>query len=197
MALTGYAIVRHPPSREGRRGRVAKIDDPAFRQQAILLAASGASRRRTAAVLGVGSSHLCDWLAKGRAQPELEPWGPFATEYLAAEQMMGTAGDMIESQRMAHLARLPASVLTAADMRWIAEYQERRYPEQRGQSNLRVVEPEPDAEAWWAKQGLVGEQLRALFRDPPESVEQALLAEFDAIHARMLALGWRPKESIR
>lgn len=193
---TGYALTA-PPSREGRRGRVAKIDDPAFRRHAVTMAATGSSRRRVAASLGIGAGRLCEWLARGRANPDLEPWGSFADEYLAAEQMMGALGDQCEASRMAHLARLPASVLTTADMRWIAEYQERRYPEQRGQSNLRVVETEPDAEAWWAKQGLVGEQLRALLRDPPESLDQAMLAEGDAMVLRMLRNGWSPGAEVR
>lgn len=185
-----------PPPR--RTGPVPKLNDPAYRMRTITLAAQGLSRRGIANALGESSGRLYDWLAKGAAQPDVEPYGSWQREFCAAERAAEVIGTELQSQTLAHIARKTPAQRTLAEIAWVDRLLATRFPRDHGNAsagtgNARVEAPEPDGEAWWAKHGLQSEQLRALLRDPPESVAAALVAEGDAIYARLLASGWKPK----
>lgn len=191
------SLVGEPPPL--RRGKAPKLEDKPFRKRTLELAATGLSRRGVAHLLGMDSTGcLYDWLARGKAQPDVEPYGSWAADYLAAERAAELIGTTIQSAQLAHIARKSPQTRTPAELAFVDRLLATRYPRDHGNAsagtgNARVEAPEPDAEAWWQKHGLVGDQLRALMRDPPESVAAAQIAEMDAIYARALGAGWKPK----
>lgn len=75
-----YAIVRK------RVSKPTFLDDAAFRSQAISVASVAMSRKGAAAMMGVGWRTLYEWLERGKAHPEVEPYGSFAVDYLRAER---------------------------------------------------------------------------------------------------------------
>lgn len=194
MAVT-QSIVGPPPV---RRGPVPKLADPEFRKRTLELAATGLSRRGVANLLGESQGRLCDWLAKGAAQPDFEPYGSWQREYCAAERAAEAVGAKVQHNMLMHIARKSPQTQTLAEVTWVDRLLATRFPRDHGNAsagtgNARVEAPEPDGEAWWQKHGLVGDQLRAMMRDPPESVAAAMVAEGDAIYERLLAGGWKPK----
>lgn len=189
------SIVGPPPS---RGGRPAKLSDPKFRALTIRLATQGLSRRGIANSLGESSSTLYEWLAKGAANPDHEPFGSWQREFCAAERAAEVLGTELQGQTLGMISRKSPQTRTLAEIAWVDRLLATRFPRDHGNAsagtgNARVEAPEPDGEAWWRQHGLQGEQLRALLRDPPESVAAALVAEADAIYARLLESGWRPK----
>lgn len=191
--MTGYAII---PSREGRRGRVPLLDDAAFRTRLIALAATGISRRGVANLAGVSASTLCEWLARGRAEP-VDPWRSFASEYCAAERLPESLGTMIQAKYLAHLSKLPASELKPGDLQWVANLLASQYPEAHGTSaHHRKPDPEPDGAAWLDREAMTKAQLTVLLSDPPESISAALLEVGDTVVANLLAGGWAPSPEL-
>lgn len=188
-----YAVI---PSREGRRGRVPLLDDAAFRTRLIALAATGISRRGVANLAGVSASTLCEWLARGRAEPR-EPWTSFSSEYLAAERLPESLGAMIQSRFLAHLAKLPASALKPSDLQWVANLLASQYPEEHGTSAThRRPSPEPDGAAWLDKEGMTKAQLNVLLSDPPDAIREAMRELGDVVVANLLADGWAPSPEL-
>lgn len=174
-----------------------KLSDPGYRKRTLELAATGLSRRGIANLLGESSGRLYDWLAKGAAQPDVEPYGSWQRDFTAAERAAEAIGATIQSQTLASIARKSPQTRTMAEVEWVGRLLATRYPREHGNAsagtgNMRVDNPEPDGAAWWQKHGLQGDQLRALLRDPPESVGAAMLAEGDAIVAWLTANGWKP-----
>lgn len=168
-----------------------------YRQRMLRLAASGVSRKGVAQSMGIRTQQLNDWLARGIAQPEIEPYASFAVDYLQAERVQEACIAEGISQTVAHILRTVPDKRTPWQVDFLRRELATRFPVEHGSASsgtgqLRVVDAEPDAEAWWQKHGLVGDQLRALIRDPPESVAAALVAEADSVYARLLASGWRP-----
>lgn len=191
--MAGYAII---PSREGRRGRVPLLDDAAFRTRLIALAATGISRRGVANLAGISASTLCDWLARGRAEPR-EPWTSFSNEYCAAERLPESLCTMVQAKYLAHLSKVPASALTPNDLRFVSDYLESQFPEEHGTSvHHRKPDPEPDGAAWLERETMTREQLTVLLSDPPESIRAALLDAGDTVVANLLAGGWAPSAEL-
>lgn len=188
------SIVGPPPR---RKGRVPKLENRAFRDKTIQLATAGMSRRGVANLLGESEGRMHDWLARGAAQPEVEPYGSWQREYCAAERAAEALGVELQSQTLGCISRKSPQTRTMAEIEWVGRLLATRFPKDHGNAsagtgNARVAAPEPDPEAWWQKHGLQSDQLRALLRDPPESVAEALVAEGDAIYARLIEAGWRP-----
>lgn len=193
IALT-EAIVPPPPR---RGGKTPKLEDPHYRAQTIRFATTGLSRRGIANMLGESSGCLYDWLARGKAQPDVEPYGSWCREFLAAERAAELLCTELQSQTVAVIARKPPHMRTMAEIAWVDRLLATRYPREHGNASAgtgqaRVVDPEPDGEAWWQQHGLQGDQLRALLKDPPEAVREAMVAEGDAVYAALLAGGWKP-----
>lgn len=72
-----------------QRKRVSKpsfLDDPQFRSQLVSVASVAMSRKGAAAMLGIDWRRLYDWLERGRAHPDVEPYGSFSVDYLRAER---------------------------------------------------------------------------------------------------------------
>lgn len=188
------SIVGPPPR---RYGPPSKLENPEYRRRTIQYATAGLSRRGIANMLGESSGRLYDWLAKGAANPDVEPYGSWQREFCAAERSAELLGVELQSQTLACIARKAPQNRTLAEIAWVDRLLATRFPRDHGNAsagtgNARVEAPEPDGEAWWAKHGLQSEQLRALLRDPPESVAAALVAEGDAVYARLIAGGWKP-----
>lgn len=194
MPLTGFALVPTPT----RPGPKPRLDDIAFRDRLLMMAASGCSRQGVAAQNGMRKQQLTEWLAKGQAQPDLEPWGSFSRAYLAAERLLEPGITQGLAMQVAHVLRKAPDMRTMAEVQFLRQELALRFPVEHGSAGagtgqMRQVDAEPDPEAWWQKHGLEGDQLRALLRDPPESVAAALVAEADAVYARLLESGWKPK----
>jgi hypothetical protein len=73
------------------------------------LASTGISRNGAAQRLGVEPDTLGEWLSRGKALPDVEPWGSFAQDYLQAERGLEEAATsavalrvqaVLERQRM-------------------------------------------------------------------------------------------------
>lgn len=186
-----------------------RIEDPQFRLRAIAIASTGISRNGAAQRLGVEPNTLCDWLSRGRAQPDREPYGSFATEYLQAERGLEEAGSsavalrvqaILERQRL-HLEwhekggtdqpeQRPAEP-TLAEFEWVMRVLTSRYPRDHGIHPHRLPDVFPDGAAWLERHALTQEQLVELFRKPPEPVQEALCAAADDVYALLLASGWK------
>jgi hypothetical protein len=176
-----------------------KLHNPEFAEQLIRLAASGMSRRGLCHVADVGYGDLANWLHQGRAQPEREPYGTFARRFLAAERAHELLGTQVISQHLHHIKRKRVKERTENDIRFVERNMARRFPKEHGAGEglvaLRQLDPELDIEGWWAKQGLDHEQLRALLREPPDTLKAAIQAEPDAVYQMLLDGGWTPPKS--
>jgi hypothetical protein len=185
-----------------------RIEDPQFRLRAIALASTGISRNGAAQRLGIDPDTLCNWLSRGRAQPDFEPYGSFAVEYLQAERGLEETGAsavalrvqaILERQR-AHLEwaekrdteeQPPEPSL--AEFEWVMRVMTARYPRDHGIHPHRLPEAFPDGAAWLERHALTQEQLVELFRRPPEPVQEALVEAADDIYALLLGSGWSPE----
>lgn len=184
--------------------RPHELDDPAFRARAVSMASTGMTRQGVAAMIGKPWRTLYDWLARGQAEPKIEPWGSFSVDYLRAERgLQGAAQSAIarkvrgiHDRQEAHdewlLRRGPEPESgssehyrwatqppepTIAEYEWLMRLLIARHPEEYGTHALRQVEKEPDGAAWLERRGLTHDQLRALVSNPPEEVRAAMLAE--------------------
>jgi hypothetical protein len=158
------------------------LENREFRDSLLMLAASGCSRTGVAQRHGMRKQQLSDWLARGLAQADVEPYGSFAKAYLAAERLLEPGLTQGLAMQVAHVLRIDPAKRTPAEVRFLREELAARYPVEHGNAasgtgQLRVVDGEPDPEAWWQRQGLQLDQLRALVRDPPELVAEALRLE--------------------
>lgn len=178
MISAGYAIVAPAP----RPGPQPKLMNHDFRQQLLRMAAAGTSRKGVAHNAGMRTQQLTDWLARGLAEPDIEPFASFAIDYLRAERCQEACIAEGISECVAVVLRVPPALRTPWQVDFLRKELAARYPVEHGNASsgtgqLRVVDPEPDPDAWWQKQGLTLDQLRALLREPPELVAQALELE--------------------
>jgi len=181
-------LVRRKP------GARSNLEDPQFRMRALGLASTGISRRGAAMRLGILPGTLCDYLARGKAQPDVEPWGSFATEYLEAERGLEEAASTTIGLWVAHkraVAEVTPELVERRDILTLERILEKRFPQDRGTSAHRLPESDPDGVAWLERHQLTLEQLVELFRKPPEPVLEALVAAADDIFGLLLASGWK------
>jgi hypothetical protein len=145
---------------------------------------------------------LLEWLARGRAHPDVEPWGSFATEYRRAERGLEEAAATSIGLWVAHIAARvnadpdflhPDKPVGRADIELLNKILERRHPADHGTSPHRLVEADPDGSAWLERHQLTQEQLTEMFRKPPEPVQEALVAAADEVYALLCASGWSPE----
>ena len=166
------------------------------------------SRNGAAQRLGIEPGTLCDWLARGRAEPDIEPWGSFAEEYLQAERGLeeaGTSAVALRVQAILERQRLnlewkanpdnpddgPPAEPTLQEFEWLLRVVASRYPREHGIHPHRLPEVFPDGAAWLERHKLTQEQLVEMFRKPPEPVQQALVMAADDVYALLCASGWK------
>lgn len=198
----GGAIARvpHAAKSSGVGGPASKLHDPRLRARILTLAASGMSRTGIANVTGLSRSTLLEWLARGRAEPHVEPWGSFAVDYLQAERMLEVLG----SEAIAgELGRIRAKVknheaLDSNERAWLSGTMAQRYPKQHGVSanSGREIDDEPDAAGWLQERGLTDHQLQHMLKEPPEEVERALRVCAEDVVRRLVQGGWRPSAGL-
>jgi hypothetical protein len=188
----------HPGALErgGSAGPIPHLHDPQLRTNLILAAAGGMSRNGSADFCGVPRSSLKSWLARGLAEPRMEPYGSFARDYFKASRVLEAAGSAVLARRLAWLRKQPSDAIESRDVKFVLDALAARYPAEWGVSKHREPEAEVTAEQWLEQNGMTHEQLVALFADPPEAIGRALLAAGDTVVARLLATGWAPSESL-
>lgn len=174
-----------------------------------MLASQGMSRRGVAARMGVSSGTLLNWLERGRAEPDKEPYGSFSVQYLAAERGLEDAASSAVAMRVQTIVERMREVLSfkghpedrpqppsPADFDWLLRVQQSRWPDDHGTSaTLRQPEVEPSGEAWLERTGMNRSQLIHMLRKPPEPIAEALIECADDVYALLLASGWQPKGS--
>lgn len=199
--MTGnrYPLVQTRVRTQGQKPMA--IEDAAWRSRAVALASTGMSRRGVAARMGVSHTTLYGYLERGRAEPDSEPWGSFATDYLMSERGLEQAAsttialvvqrlhDLAVAGRWEELAENP-------QLKELLNVLAHRWPDDWGNSaHHRVPEPEPSGEAWLERTGMNRAQLVHMLRKPPEPVAEALVEAADDVYQLLLASGWQPKES--
>lgn len=153
------------------------------------------SRRGVAIAAGVAPQTLLNWLERGRAYPDEEPYGSFAVQYLRAERGLEAAASgtiTLVVQRLYQLART-ASWSELAEcgpqLKELLNVLAARYPEDWGTHAHRKTEPEPSGEAWLERSGATHAQLVHAFREPPEEVRAALVEAGPELMALLVAAG--------
>ena len=164
-----YAPVHVP--RPHRSGPKPVLDDPEIRRTMLNMAAAGASRKAIARRIGINPSRLREWIAKGDAQPDIEPWASFSREFLDAERMLESTITGGQAQQVRFILSKPPKERSPWELDFLGRILAARFPAEHGSAaagngQLRVIEQDIDPEAWWAQQGLVGDQLRTMLRDP-------------------------------
>lgn len=161
------------------------------------------SRRGVAAMIGKPESTIRAWVERGMAYPDVEPYGSFSAQYRQAERSLeaAAAGTVaLFTQRMFELSKAAragdfdalVAISKAGGIDKMLDVLASRFPESWGQSKHRQPEPEHSADNFLEQHALTHEQMRALFRDPPAAIEDALYAEADVVYARLVARGFEP-----
>ncbi len=179
------------------------MEDPDLRSRIIATASTGASKRGVAAVAGVPIASLLEWISRGLAFPDVEPWGSFARDYRQAERGIELAASGTKAAIVARLYRLVkeerweeirASFGDLPNaMRMLTHEIASRFPADHGTSAHRVPEAELTGDEWIDRHGLTQAQLGAMMVDPPEPLREALVSNADTVYALLLASGWSPK----
>lgn len=195
------AIQRRPGPARG--GHTPHLEDPDLRSRIIATASTGASKRGVAAVAGVPIASLLEWISRGLAFPDVEPWGSFARDYRQAERGIELAASGTKAAIVARLYRLVkeerweeirASFGDLPNaMRMLTHEIASRFPADHGTSAHRVPEAELTGDEWIDRHGLTQAQLGAMMVDPPEPLREALVSNADTVYALLLASGWSPK----
>lgn len=150
------------------------------------------SRNGLSRFCGVPPQSLSDWLSRGQAHPEVEPYGSFSREFLAAERGIEYVATSAIAKHLVWIEQQPPGTLVPTDARWLLDVLDRRYPKDHGTGAHRTPEADITGAEWLQKHPLTVDQLRALVRDPPEPLQLALTAELDSVLQAALERGWRP-----
>lgn len=164
------------------------------------------SRRGVAGMVGKPESTIRAWVERGMAYPDEEPWGSFAVDYRRAERGLEGAAASTIAMTVQGLYELTKRSLSGDELalerlakqgpqlKELLNVLASRFPEDWGTSKHRQPEPEHSADNFLEQHALTHEQMRALFRDPPPAIDDALLAEADVVYARLLARGFEPNK---
>jgi hypothetical protein len=180
-----------------KRGSEPYISNPEFRLRAIALATTGISRRGAALRLGIALATLAEYLERGRAMPDEEPWGSFAAEYLAAERGLEEAANTtigLWVQHLRALAETKPEKIRTYDIETLLKVMASRFPVDHGVSPHRSAEPDPSGEQWLERNALTQDQLQEMLRRPPEPIREAMTAAADDVYQLLLESGWKPKQ---
>lgn len=154
------------------------------------------SRRGVANVCDTSITSLNDWLSRGRAHPEEEPYGSFTRDYLRAERGLELAAAGTIAMVVARLYQLAkagdwAALDGSPNLRDLARLLSSRYPEDWGSSLHRKPEEEPSGDAWLERSGMTHAQLVHMLREPPEAITRALVEAGPEVMALLIAGGVR------
>mgnify|MGYP001616334529 CR=1 FL=1 len=186
-----YPLARLAESK-GRR-RPSHLLDPVFRSNIVSIASCGISRRGVAHRAGIPPTTLYDWLERGRAQPDEEPYGSFTIDYLRAERGLEHAAAEGIAHWVVRVRSLAASgaLLDSKTVGALLRILESRFPEDHGAHLHRKPELEPNGDAWLERNGMTHAQLVHLLREPPEAIGKALVEAGPEVMAMLIAAGVR------
>jgi hypothetical protein len=162
----------------------------------ILTATSGMSRNGVAELCGVSRSALKEWIARGKAFPDVEPYASFSRDYLRAARCFEAAGTSVLARRLDWLRKQSPDEVDARDVKLVIDALAARYPQDYGASKHREPEADITGDEWLDKHAMTHDQLVALLQDPPAAIGEALLTSGDTVVARLLASGWEPSEAL-
>lgn len=102
--MTGnrYPLVSQRVRTQGQKP--VAIDSPAIVAEILALASTGMSRRGIARSIGVAEATFREWLDRGEAEPDREPYGPFARAYGIASRRLERGISSVEALRVQQLA---------------------------------------------------------------------------------------------
>jgi len=162
------------------------------------------SRRGVAAAVGVDPKTIREWIGRGKAYPDQEPWGSFAVDYERAER--GLEGAVVGTisltvQRLFKLAQRAsegdeAAALALAEngpqLKELLNVVAARWPKDWGLSKHREPEADFSGDEWLDANAMTREQLGAVFADPPEQIKRALQDQAPAVYRILLEAGFDP-----
>lgn len=188
------------PRHRNRVGFNCKLDDPLLRERLLILAGKGVSRRGVARIEGLSRSTLKEWLDRGEAKPEIEPWGSFAKHYLASERSIEESGSVIISTEMRRLQALVENLkdISDQDRAWVSKTLAQKFPAEWGttQNSGRELDEEPDGDGYMQSTGLAHHELADMFKFPAEELQEAMLTSANSIVEFLVDNGWRPKAEL-
>lgn len=161
---------------------------PELRAKLIESARLGRSRLGTAQACGVAPNLLTHWLAKGKAEPDAEPYGSFAREFCAASREIEGRCLSVLEQRLAYLEMAPAEEISADDVRIVAQLLASRWPKEHGTGALREAEPEIDVDAYHREHGASVDALQSAIRQAASGDSPVLAQAIFAEGSLLLAL---------
>ena len=180
---------------ERKRGPQPHLSDPEYRSRWVALAATGMSRRGVAEAMGKDESTLRTWLSRGRAEPNVEPYGSFSRDYTQAERGLEAAASGTIAAWVVMLYKVAQENPLAVNTKHIEtllSVLRSRFPEEHGVSKHRKPEAAVTGAEWLEQHPLEHAQLVELMLEPPEVVRGALVETLGAVLRRELAEGWRP-----
>jgi hypothetical protein len=117
--------------------------------------------------MGFPSSLLSEWINRGMAQPEIEPWGPFAIAYKRAERGLTRATALGAALRVQVIVEQLEAYLEWKNARGPAPRRPARPEKPRNPSPEEHDAYESDYASWELREELWREQLTA-WQTPPE-----------------------------
>lgn len=207
-----YGLSTRP---QGRPGRSSDIHDATFRAEIISVAATGASRRGVAAMVGKSESTIRGWIERGKAFPDVEPWASFAVQYERAERGLELASAGTLSMVVGRLYRLAKAgqrgderdatederelgaaawkeLAESAALRELLQVLQARFPKDWGASAHREPEADYDPQNYLDVHEMTREQLAALLSEPTDVLRQALVDAARPVYAVLVAGGFDP-----
>lgn len=162
------------------------------------------SRRGVAAAVGVDPGTIRNWIGRGKAYPNEQPWGSFAVDYERAERgLEGAAVGAISLtvQRLYKLAMRAdqgdeAAELALAEqgpqLKELLNVLAARFPKDWGTSKHREPEHDFSASEYLDATAMDRAQLAALFSDPPDEMRGALQDVAHKVFAILVEGGFDP-----
>lgn len=202
-------MVRYQIQRSRKLSRYSELEDPAFRSRCISIAATGMSRRGVAAAVGVDAGTIRNWIGKGKAFPNEEPWGSFAVDYERAERglegaAVGTISLTVQrlfalSQRATNGDEEAGLILAShgPQLKELMNVLASRWPKDWGTSKHREPDADFSADEYLDSHAMTREQLGAVFADPPEKIKQALQDQAHAVYRILLEAGFDPSAPVQ
>jgi hypothetical protein len=173
------------------------------------------SRRGVCRRAQCSPSTLIDYLERGEAYPDEEPYGSFAREYQDAERVIEHMGCDVETMRIQWMHEQQRRAMEwrpvvdpdtgveypdqsapeppgARDFEWLLRLKQQRYPLDHGSHALRAPEADPNGDSWLERTGATHAQLVHAFREPPEEIRLALVEAAPEVYALLVAAGFTP-----
>lgn len=161
------------------------------------------SRRGVAAACGVDPKTIREWIGRGKAYPDQEPWGSFAVDYERAERglegaAVGTISLVVQhlfklAQRAAEGDIMAAKALSKhGNLKELLNVLQARWPKDWGAGKHREPEADFSGTEFLDAHAMDREQLGAVFADPPELIRLAMQDQAHAVYRVLLEAGFDP-----